>query len=495
MSNPTSELAATGVAGLDAILRGGLPRKRIYLLQGEPGVGKTTLGLQFLLEGQRLGERGLYVTLSETEEELRAVASSHGWALDGLVLHQLSSLEEMLQAQQQNTLFHPAEVELHETITKVLDLVERTRPLRVVFDSLSEMRLLAGDSLRYRRQILALKQHFAGRNSTVLFLDDGTANGGDLQLQSLAHGVIALEKLSPEYGATRRRLEVVKLRGVDIRSGKHDYCIMKNGLQVFPRLVALEHHKDFTREKLPSGVPELDALLGGGIERGSSTLLLGPAGTGKSSLAAQYIASAVQRQEHVAIFTFDENISTFFARASGMGLRLEQAAAEGRLSLRQVDPAELSPGEFAHLVRQAVEQSGARVVIIDSLNGYLMAMPDERHLIIQMHELLTYLAQQGVSTLLVVAQHGLVGSMQAPVDITYLADTVMLFRFFEAAGKVRKALSVLKKRTGTHEDTIREFQVDSDGVHVGPPLTGFRGILTGTPSYIGQDQALLKEQA
>lgn len=481
-----------GVPGLDDILRGGLPRRRIYLLQGDPGVGKTTLGLQFLLEGARQGEACLYVTLSETREELLEVAASHKWSLEGIHLHQLSAEEERVSAQQQNTLFHPAEIELAETIGGVLKLVDEIKPTRIVFDSLSEMRLLAGDSLRYRRQLLALKQHFAGRNSTVLFLDDGTSESGDTQLQSLAHGVISLERVAPEYGAVRRYLEVVKLRGVNFRSGRHDYSIIESGLEVYPRLIAAEHHADFVPGLLPSDSKDLDALLGGGLSRGTSTLLLGPAGSGKSTVAARYIQAALERGENVSLFSFDESLSTFRARVEGIGMRLEDPALKGTLHLRQVNPAELSPGEFAHLVRHSVTENKARLVIIDSLNGYLMAMPNEKHLVVQLHELLTYLNQMGMTTLMMLAQHGLLGgSVQAPVDVTYLADTVVLFRYFEAAGKVRKAISVLKKRTGVHEDTIREFQVSSDGIHLGAPLSNFRGVLTGTPTFEGNDNTLL----
>ncbi len=494
MTHSGTPLAATGIAGLDDILRGGLPRRRIYLVQGEPGTGKTTLGLQFLLEGVRLGEPGLYVTLSETEEELRAVAVSHGWDISGIPLHQLASLEDMLEVQAQNTLFHPAEVELHETTSRVLDLVERTKPVRIVFDSLSELRLLAGESLRYRRQILALKQFFGGRSSTVLFLDDGTAERGDLQLHSIAHGVIILERKSPDFGASRRWLEVSKLRGVPFRSGRHDYSIVHGGLQVFPRLVAAEHHEPFERDVLPSGVADLDALLGGGVATGTSTLLLGPAGCGKSSLATQYVKAACERDIRTAVFSFDENVNTVFDRSAGIGIDLREAAESGKVSIRQVDPAEMSPGEFAHAVREAVEGDGAKVIVIDSLNGYLMSMPNEQHLVVQMHELLSYLAQRGVTTILVVAQHGLVGVPLSPVDVTYLADTVVLFRFFEAGGRVRKAISVVKKRIGTHEDSIREFQLGPQGLRVGPPLTEFQGILSGVPSYSGAGERLLSEQ-
>lgn len=490
-----SHLASSGIAGLDELLGGGFPRRRIYLVQGAPGSGKTTLGLQFLLEGKARGERGLYVTLSETREELQAVADSHGWSLDGVEVHQLASPEEMLYAQRQNTVFHPAEVELNETVSRVLTLIDRVRPSRVVFDSLSELRLLAGDSLRYRRQILALKQQFAGRDGTVLFLDDGTGeSSGDEQLQSLAHGVVGLAKSSPEYGAARRRLEIVKMRGVNFRTGFHDYTIVKSGLRVFPRLVAAEHHSDFKQEPMKSGVPDLDQLLGGGLDRGASSLFLGPAGSGKSSCIAQYVDAALKRNERVVVFSFDETVKTFITRTTGLGFRFADAAAEGQLVVRQIDPAELSPGEFTAEVRRMVEGAETRMVVIDSLNGYLMAMPDERHLVIQMHELLTYLSQKGVATLLVVAQHGLVGTMQAPIDVTYLADAVVLFRFFEAAGRVHKALSVVKKRTGSHEDTIRELRITATGIQIGAPLTEFRGVLTGTPSFVGQANALIWEK-
>jgi circadian clock protein KaiC len=491
MASTSSPPATTGIPGLDEILVGGLPPRRVYLVKGSPGTGKTTLALQFLLEGVRRGETGLYVTLSETEEELRGVAQSHDWNLDGIHLHQLSTPEEVLEAERQNTLFHPAEVELHETISKVTAMVDRIVPTRIVFDSLSEMRLLAGESLRYRRQILALKQQFSGRNITILFLDDGTADTRDSQLESIAHGVIDLEKSVPEYGAVRRRLEVVKLRGVNFVTGKHDFVIKRQGLRIFPRLVASEHRVSFEREEVSCGVPALDKLLEGGLQRGTSTLLLGPAGVGKSSVAAQYMMAALKRGEHVACFSFDENLATFFTRAGNMGIPLPRNDPKAA-TFRQVDPAELSPGEFAHAVRSSVEDSNARVVVIDSLNGYLMAMPDERFLLIHMHELLTYLSQRGVVTILIVAQHGLVGTMQAPIDVTYLADTVLLFRFFEAAGQVRKALSVLKKRVGRHEDTIREFRVTEHGVEVGSPLSEFRGVLTGVPQYAGTEGTLLK---
>ncbi len=476
---PTA-VAPTGVPGLDDILSGGLPRNRLYLTMGSPGVGKTTLGLQFLFEGRDRGEKVLYVTLSETAEELRDVAQSHGWSLEGVHLLELSSLEEAMANEAQNTLFHPSEIELHETMQKMLTLMKDIKPTRVVLDSLSEIRLLAGDALRYRRQILSLKQFFIGRNCTVMLLDDGTAEANDLQLQSLVHGVITLQQLAPEYGAERRRIRVQKLRGVNFRSGNHDYIIEKNGMKVFPRLVASEHHADFVRDAITSGVPELDQLLGGGIDRGTSTVIIGPAGTGKSSVTTQFAKAAVERGEKVAAFTFDENLSTFLARADGMGNGLSAAAKDGRLLLRQVDSAELSPGEFAHAIRGAVD-AGAKLVIIDSLNGYLNAMPEERFLLIQLHEILTYLAQKGVATLLVVTQHGLVGTMQTPIDVTYVADTVILMRLYETDSALHRAISVTKKRTGPHEQTIRELQLTKDGVRLGASLRNLHGIMTGVP--------------
>jgi circadian clock protein KaiC len=474
---------ATASPGLDEILHGGLPPDRLYLCEGDPGSGKTTLGIQFLLEGMRRGERGVYVTLSETSEELIATARSHGWSLDGITLHELSRAEMSLAEDQQNTFFHPSEVELNEATRPVLLAVEQTRPQRIVFDSLSEMRLLAGDPLRYRRQILALKQFFVGRACTVLLLDDRTSGIGDLQLQSIAHGVISLEQLSPDYGAERRRLRIVKMRGSSYRGGFHDFVIRTGGLEVFPTLVAAEHHDEFKRESIPSGIKELDNLLGGGIDRGTSTLIIGPAGAGKSAMATQYALAAAGRGERSAIFTFDENLVTFYGRADAMNMDIRKPIGQGKILLRQVDPAQLSPGEFAANIVKSVEQQDVRLVVIDSLNGYLQAMPDERFLTSQMHELLTYLNQQGVVTLLVMAQHGFMGTaMTSPVDVSYLADTVILLRYFEAAGAIRRAISVVKKRTGRHEDTIREMRLSaSRGVEVGEPLTAFRGVLTGVP--------------
>lgn len=492
--DPASTRRATGIEGLDDILQGGFPADRVYLVEGEPGAGKTTIALQFLMEGARLGEAGLYVTLSETKEELEASAASHGWSLDGINIHELVPTEDTLKPESQYTIFHPSEIELSETTTAVLEEVERLNPKRVVFDSLSEMRLLAHDPLRYRRQILALKQYFIGRQCTVLLLDDKTADGQDLQLQSIVHGVLSLEHLALEYGAERRRLRVIKLRGSRFRGGYHDFNIETGGLAVFPRLVAAEHRQSSMKGSVTSDVPELDALLGGGLARGSSTLVIGPAGSGKSTLAAQFAAASASRGERSAVFVFDEVLETYIGRAAGIGTDLQSHIDGQFLTLKQVDPAELAPSEFAHSVIRSVDQDGARLVVIDSLNGYLNSMPEERFLTIQMHELLTYLNQRGVVTMLVMAQHGFLGaSMASPVDVSYLADTVLMLRYFEAEGAIRRAVSVIKKRSGAHENTIRELVVTSQGVRVGEPLTRFRGVLTGVPTY-GEAQTTLMEE-
>ena len=484
------ELLQVGVPGLDNVLGGGLTANRLYLLEGAPGAGKTTIAMQFLREGVRLGESVLYVTLSETERELRGVARSHDWDLSGVEVREMLPAQDALEPDEQYTMFHPSEVELSETTLKILADVDKIKPTRVVFDSLSELRLLAGGSLRYRRQILALKQFFAGRQCTVLLLDDMTAMEHDLQVQSIAHAVLRLEHLNSDYGSSRRRLIVAKYRGKDFRGGYHDYKIVRGGLQVFPRLIASEHSAPLTQTRMPSGLPALDALLGGGIEKGTSTLFVGAPGTGKSTVAVQFALAAVKRGEHVALFIFDESINTLCTRCAGMGMDLAPHIAAGKIKVRQVDPAELSPGEFVHAIRLAVTEDKAAVIVIDSLNGYLNAMPDERFLIVQLHELLTYLGQAGVATLLVGAQHGLIGAqMQTPVDASYLADAVVLLRYFEDEGVVRQAISVLKKRGGAHERTIRDFSLGPKGVHVGEPLRNFRGILTGVPVPIDGVQA------
>lgn len=482
LANKLGKLQQTGVAGLDDVLGGGLEADRLYLLEGAPGAGKTTIAMQFLMQGASRGEAVLYVTLSESMTELQGVARSHGWDLGGVHVRELLPSEEALDPEEQYTVFHPSEVELSQTTLKVLADVDQLKPSRVVFDSLSELRLLAGTSLRYRRQILALKQFFAGRQCTVLLLDDMTATEHDLQVQSIAHAVLRLEQVHSDYGATRRRLIVSKYRGQAYRDGFHDYRIVRGGLHVFPRLVAAEHSAPLKQEKIPSGLLPLDTLLGGGIERGTSTLLVGAPGTGKSSLAMQFAVAAAQRGECAALFIFDESIATLKTRCEGMGMDITPLLDSGHLKLRQVDPAELSPGEFVHEIRLSVTQHRATVVVIDSLNGYLNAMPDERFLIVQLHELLTYLGQAAVATILVGAHHGLIGTqMQMPVDASYLADAVVMLRYFEAHGEVRQAISVVKKRGGAHERTIRSFSLTERGIVIGEPLRNFRGVLTGVP--------------
>ena len=475
-------LAKTGISGLDDILGGGFTPHRLYLVEGVPGSGKTTLAVQFLLEGIRQGEPVLYVTLSESTEELRAVAVSHGWSLDGITIRELVASEASLSSDEQYTMFHPSEVELSETTKTILADVERVKPARVVFDSLSELRLLAGNPLRYRRQILALKQFFSGRNCTVLLLDDMTTASHDLQVQSIAHGVVRLEQLYPEYGAERRRLIVLKYRGVQFRGGYHDYIIKRGGIEVFPRLIAGEYRRALIEDRHGSGIAELDRLLGGGIECGTSTLIVGAAGTGKSSLAAQFVAAAAKRGQNSALFIFEESVQTLLTRAAGLGIELRKYVDSGAVTIQQVDPAELSPGEFAHAIKRSVEVQNAKVIVIDSLNGYLNAMPEERFLIIQLHELLSYLGQAGVATILIGAQPGLIGSqMHTPVDASYLADAIILMRYFEARGEVRQAISVVKKRGGAHERTIREFRLEPGRISLGEPLRDFRGVLTGMP--------------
>jgi circadian clock protein KaiC len=479
----STDAALTGIAGLDNILSGGLTKKRLYLVEGVPGSGKTTLALQFLMAGARAGEPVLYVTLSETADELRAVADSHGWSLDGITIREFVPNEDTLEPDQQYTMFHPSEVELAATTKLILADVERLKPLRIVLDSLSELRLLSGTALRYRRQILALKQYFSKRQCTVILLDDMTATDHDLQMQSIAHGVIRLEQLNPEYGSERRRLRVVKYRGVKFRGGYHDYVITTGGLEVFPRLVAAEHRREQPSRILPTGNPELDLLLGGGFEEGTSTLIVGAAGTGKSSLAAQFVAAAAAGSTRSAMFVFDEAPTTLLTRAAALNIDLEKYVDAGTVTLTQVDPAELSPGEFVHKIRREVEEKHASIIVIDSLNGYLNAMPEEHFLTIQLHELLMYLGQRGVATLLIAAHQGLIGAqMNAPVDASYLADAVVLLRYYESRGEVRQAISVMKKRGGRHERTIREFSLD-DRITVGPALRKFRGILTGVPVF------------
>jgi len=473
--------AQTGVPGLDDILLGGLAVGRVFLLEGSPGTGKTTMALRFLVEGARQGERGLYVTLSETEQELRGAASAHGWELgEKIEIFEVVPPESLLDSDQQQSLLYSSDLELGETIKLIFQAVERSNAQRIVLDSLSEIRLLAQSSLRYRRQILALKHYFARHGATVLMLDDLTTDTLDKTVHSVAHGVIRLEELTPDYGAERRRLRVVKYRAQPFRGGYHDFIIRTGGAQVFPRLVASEHRLNFKRGRVTSGISPLDRLLGGGIEQGSSTLILGPSGSGKSTLSWQFVAEAVRKGDKAAMFVFDEELGLLFDRAKPLGFDFEAMRASGKLCIAQLDAAELSPGEFAHAVRSAAADQQVKAVVIDSLNGYQTSMPQENSLILHMHELIQYLNRTGVSTFLTVAQHGLVGEMKSPVDITYLADAVILLRYFEAEGAVRRALSVIKKRGGEHEDTIREFWIER-GLNIGEPLTQFHGVLRGTP--------------
>ncbi|MGZ3341284.1 MAG: ATPase domain-containing protein [Reyranella sp.] len=473
--------ARTGVPGLDDILLGGLAVGRIFLLEGSPGTGKTTMALSFLLQGAAAGERGLYITLSETAQELRAGAESHGWKLgESIEIFEVVPPESVLDSDQHQSLLYSSDLELGETTKVIFEAVERTKASRVVVDSLSEIRLLAQSSLRYRRQILALKHYFARHGSTVLLLDDLTADTTDKTVHSVAAGVIRLEEMSPDYGAERRRMRVIKYRAQSFRGGYHDFVIRHGGAHVFPRLVAAEHRRDFARSRVTSGITGLDGLLGGGIEQGSSTLLLGPAGAGKSLITLQFVAQAIKDGGKAAMFIFDEELGLLFERAKPLGFDLAAMRDGGRLRITQLDAAELSPGEFSQKVRDAVQNGEVRTVVVDSLNGYQAAMPQENSLILHMHELLQYCNRRGVSTFLTVAQHGMVGDMKTPVDVTYLADAVILLRFFESEGSVHRAMSVIKKRTGKHEDTIREFWIN-DGLHVGEPLVQFQGILRGTP--------------
>ena len=492
---PEASKARTGIAGLDDVLAGGLSREHTFLLEGAPGTGKTTIGLQFLLEGARAGERSLFIALSETERELREGAVSHGWDIgEPIEIFELVPPESLIDEKQQQSLLYSSDLELGETTRQIFDAIERVKPHRVVLDSLSEIRLLAQSSLRYRRQILAIKHYFARYGATMMMLDDLTTEAADKTVHSVAHGVIRLEELAPAYGAERRRLRVLKYRGQQFRGGYHDFTIATGGVSVFPRLVAAEHHTRFSRDQLSTGIGEFDALLGGGVEAGSSTLVLGPAGTGKSLTALTFAMAAVARGEKAALFIFDEELGLLFDRMKGLGIDLEGARDRGELLNEQIDAAELSPGEFAHRVCATVNDKRVKTIIIDSLNGYQAAMPEENSLTLHIHELLQYLNRQGATTFMTVAQHGLVGDMQTPIDVTYLADTVILLRYFEAWGRVRRAISVIKKRSGLHESTIREYRIGSNGLTFGEPLESFHGVLRGVPTYSGEAAPLLDGQ-
>ncbi len=486
------ERCSTGIAGLDNILGGGITKERLYLVEGTPGTGKTTFGLQFLLQGLAVGESGLYITLSENAQELNAVAASHGWSLDGLCLYELID-EEDLDPNFQQSILHPSEIELDETVKSVIARVNEVQPARVIFDSLSEMRLLAQNPLRYRRQILALKHFFSARKCTVLMLDDRTAESGDQQLHSIAHGVISLEQLVQDFGTERRRLRVIKMRGIRFSGGYHDFVLKTGGMWVFPRLIASEHVSQFDNEIGSTGVPALDKLLGNGLMRGTSTLLSGPSGVGKTTTAIRCVLSALQRGERAAYYLFDEGASTLLIRARALGMDFEQYLRDGSLKLHQINPAEMSPGEFAATIRTAIEEEARTFTVIDSLNAYLQAMPGEQFLLLQMHEILTYLRQQGVTTLLVLGQHGLIGEVRSDLDLSYLSDTILMFRFFEVRGDISTAVSVIKSRTAHHARTIHQFRISPQlSLQVGEPLQDFEGVLSGLPTYRGNTPMLKK---
>ena len=482
--------AFSGIAGLDDVLNGGFERGRVYLIEGSPGTGKTTIAMQFLQRGAKLGEKCLYITLSETEDELRSSARSHEWDLSGISIYELVPPENLLDEDQQQSLLYSSDLELGETTKRIFEAFEAVDPDLVIVDSLSEIRLLAQSSLRYRRQILALKHYFAKRNATVLMLDDLTTDVNDKTVHSVAHGVIRLEELAPEYGSERRRMRIIKHRGRRFRGGYHDLAIETGGVCVYPRLVSAEHRSTTERTVISTGQERFDALLGGGIERSSSVLILGPAGTGKSITALTFIHSAIQRGEKAAMFVFDEELGLLIGRAKALGIDLQVFIDQGSLVLEQVDAAEMTPGQFSSRARYCVEEHGARTIVIDSLNGYQAAMPGEHALVLHVHELLQYLNRKGATTFLTVAQHGLVGNMQTPVDVTYLADTVILLRYFEATGHVRRAISVVKKRTGAHEDTIREYRISGEGLTLGDPLDGFQGVLRGTPTLVDSSKLM-----
>jgi circadian clock protein KaiC len=486
--------ASTGIAGLDHILGGGFPSNHLYLIEGTPGSGKTTLGLQFLMRGVREGQRGLYITLSETAAELRTVAASHGWNLDGVEIFELVT-EEGLSPESEQSILHPSEVELGETTRGVMAAAERVKPSRIVFDSLSEMRLLAQNPLRYRRQVLALKSFFSSRGCTVLLLDDRSAERDDLQLHSIAHGVINLEQMVDRYGPERRRLRVIKMRGIPFRGGEHDFNLDTGGLAVFPRLVAAEHRELNETAVVSTGTPELDKLLGGGLARGSNTLFSGPSGVGKTTTAIACVRAALLRGETAAYYLFDEGLGTLLTRSRALGLEIDGFVSGGQLQMHTLDPAEVSPGEFANMVSTAVDEGGVQTVVIDSLNAYLQAMSGDKHLLLQMHELLTYLNQRGVVTILILGEHGVLGEIRSDVDLSYLSDAIVLFRFFEARGSLLKAVSAIKSRTSEHELTIREFRLGKTGVQVGEALTDFEGVMSGVASYKGTMPLLADDAA
>ncbi|CAO3426295.1 ATPase domain-containing protein [Azospirillum endophyticum] len=486
------EKVQTGIPEFDLILRGGLPRGRIHLLEGAPGTGKTTIALQLLIQARAEGRRGLYITLSENMKELETTAASHGWTLDGFAVFDIVPVEAQLDRQQ--SVLYPSEMELGETVRLIIDRIEEENPEVLVIDTVSELRLLTQDQLGYRRQILALKQFLQGRRCTTLILDDLTHQYSSTELHSLVHSVIVLEQSERSYGAARRRLRIGKMRGADYQSGWHDFAITRENVLVFPSLIAEEHQSDFEPALMESGLPALDELMGGGLTKGTTTMLVGPSGVGKSSIALQYVTAAVRRGDHAAYFSFDENFKTLELRSVALGIDIAELVRRNRLGWQRANPSRLSPGQFVWQVRREVEDRDARIVVIDSLNSYLSTMPEEKALVLQMHELLTYLSNKGVVTILILAQQGIIGDVQNPVDLSFMSDTVVLLRFFEAEGEVRKAISVVKKRTGVHELSIREFRLFPDGMQVGPQLMDFRGVLTGVPEYKGPAEPLLNGQ-
>jgi circadian clock protein KaiC len=483
---------STGVPGLDEVLGGGLRVQRLYLALGDPGVGKTTMGLQFLLEGVRRGEPSLYATLSETREEVEEIAASHGWSLDGVELVELHAVEGSVGARDAQTMFHPVELDLDRFTAPLRETIERVRPARVVIDSLSELRILAGEMRRFRAQIMALKEHLTSLGCTLLLLDDRLPGNPEMVPQTFAHGVLALRLVTREFGPPRRRLSVSKLRGARIREGYHDFQIVTGGIVVYPRVVPSERRAGPEPGLLSSGVDGLDAMLGGGLTRATSALVMGPAGAGKSVVVTQYAHAAAARGERAAMFVFDESRETFLARAAGAGLDLRPHLASGLCSLTQMDPLEMAPDQFSHAVVSAVDPGGARLVIIDSLNGYMSSTPEESFLAHRFHELLACLGRLDVITLVTLSQHGFVGPMaDTNLDVSYLADTVILLRFFEAVGEMRKCISVPKMRSGFHQLSLREYRISREGLEVGEPVSEFQGVLTGAPTYLGHRAPLL----
>ncbi|PRY06143.1 ATPase domain-containing protein [Paraburkholderia sp. BL25I1N1] len=485
-------LVLTGIPELDFVLRGGLPKYRLHLIEGAPGTGKTTIALRFLIDGVRNQESCLYVTFSESTDELVSAARTHGWDVGGIDFFEL--VPDEAQAAQQQTVLLPAEIELDKTVQRIIARIEATHPDRIVIDSVSELRLLAHDPFIYRRQLSSLKRFLQGRCITTILLDDLRFND-DGELQSLVHGVISLSSSERDYGAGRRRLRIAKMRGTNLMSGWHDYALVTGEVLVFPSLIANDHTSDVRGAPLRSGSPGLDEILGSGLDRGTTTMLIGPSGAGKSSLALSYALAGARNGEHAAYFSFDEAYEIFVRRGQSLGLDPQPALASGQLAWQRMNPSRISPGEFVWAVRREVEDKNARVVVIDSINSYLSTMPEERSLIAQLHELLTYLNRRGVVTLLLLAQQGVLGDVENPVDLSFLSDTVLLLRFFEAAGQLRRAVTVIKRRTGAHDTAIHEFRLSGHGVEIGRPLRDLHGIFSGVPTYSGSPDNLIDDSS